>query len=109
MKRERLHLSQHQCIETGRDLNGRFWVGYSSGVSRFFRDAKALRRFLQLTPGLPSRASFDSWIASLAAADAERQSHTANGLSSEHVATGFGPECHALDESDPNHNTKMVI
>ena len=33
MKRERLHLSQHQCIETGRDLNGRFWVGYSSGVA----------------------------------------------------------------------------
>ena len=109
MKRERLHLSQHQFIETGRDASGRFWIGYSSGASMFFRDAKALRRFLRLPPGIPSRASFDSWIASLDAADAARTATTTDGLSAEHVATGFGPECHGLDESDPNHQTKTVI
>lgn len=109
MKREQLHLSQHQFIETGRDFNGRFWIGYSSGASRFFRDAKDLRRFLKLPGGIPSRASFDSWIASLAAADQQRSGATADGLSAEHQATGFGPECHQLDESDPNHNTRTVI
>lgn len=109
MKRERLHLSLHQCIETSRDASGRFWIGYSKGASMFFRDAKDLRRFLKLPVGIPSRANFDSWIASLAAADQQRSGATADGLSAEHQATGFGPECHQLDESDPNHNTKTVI
>jgi hypothetical protein len=110
MKREMLQLSPHQYVETGRDFNGRFWVAYSSGASMFFREVKDLRRFLKLTmKGIPIRASFDNWIASLAAADQQRTVATADGLSAEHQATGFGPECHQLDESDPNHNTKTVI
>jgi hypothetical protein len=75
----------------------------------FFRDAKDLRRFLKLPLGIASRASFDSWIESLAASDAERKATTSEGLSAEHKATGFGPECHKLDESDPNHNTRTII
>ena len=102
MKRERLHLSQHQFIETSRDFNGRFWIGYSSGASRFFRDAKELRRFLRLPAGIPSRASFDSWIASLASA-------AVAPVGDANVEGSFDPLAHGLDESDPNHNTRTVI
>jgi len=109
MKRDSLRLSPHQSIETGRDWNGRYFIAYSSGASMFFRDTKDLRRFMKLPAGIPSRASFDSWIASLAAADAERTSAAADGLSAEHVATGFGPECHGIDATDPNHNTRTII
>ena len=102
MRRERLHLSPHQFIETGRDFNGRFWIGYSSGASRLFRDAKDLRRFLKLPQGIPSRASFDSWIASLTdAGDAADVAPSAE--------SSFDPLVHALDESDPNHNARTVI
>jgi hypothetical protein len=38
MKREMLQLSPHQYVETGRDLNGRFWIAYSSGATMFFRE-----------------------------------------------------------------------
>ena len=109
MKRERLHLSQHQFIETGRDFNGRYWIGYSSGASRFFRDAKDLRRFLRLPAGIPSRASYDSWIASLEAADAARGTAEVAPVGDANVEGSFDPLAHALDESDPNHNTRTVI
>ena len=111
MKREKLHLSQYQSIETGLDGNGRFYIAYSSRASLFFRDVVALRKWLKLPKGIPSRDSFDSWIASIEAADQERVAKKKplpkEGLSDELLATGFGPECD-LDESDPNYQTKMV-
>jgi|DEB0MinimDraft_3_1074331.scaffolds.fasta_scaffold38670_2 hypothetical protein len=114
MKRERLHLSNHQNIETGLDWNGRFYIAYSSGASLFFRDVPVMRRWLKLPKGIPSRESFDSWIASLEAADQQRAFNkagvvqgTAPSLSQELLETGFGPEVFAEDE-DPTANTKMV-
>ena len=120
MKRERLHLSQYQSIETGLDFNGRYYIAYSSRTSLYFRDVVALRKWLKLPKGIPSRDSFDSWIASIEAADQERVSKKAQpltggplmegkgpNLSQELLATGWGPEVH-LDESDPNYQTKMV-
>jgi hypothetical protein len=120
MKREKLHISQYQSIETGLDASGRFYIAYSSPASMFFRDVTALRKWLKLPKGVASRDSFDSWIASLEAADQERVSKKAqpltggpltkgkgSNLSQELLETGFGPECH-LDESDPNYQTKMV-
>lgn len=120
-KRDRLHLSTYQTIETGRDWNGRFYIAYSGGASVFIRDLKELRRFLKVPKGIPSRESLDSWLASLEAMDAERaqkqhqplSSDTAvkgsePSLSQELLATGFGPECH-LDESDPNYSTRTII
>ena len=120
MRRDRLHLSQYQSIETGSDTNGRFYIAYSSRASLFFRDVVALRKWLKLPKGIPSRDSFDSWIASIEAADQERASKKAkpltgeplmegNGpnLSQELLATGFGPEVFA-EEEDPTANTKMI-
>lgn len=113
-KRDRLHLSTHQSIETSRDTNGRFYIAYSKGASVFIRDLKELRRFLKVPKGIPMREALDSWLASLEAMDADRavkreQLPTTEGLSEELLATGFGPEVHALDESDPNYSTRTVI
>lgn len=108
-KRDRLTLSPHQFIETSRDLNGRYFIAYSSGSSVFIRDTKELRKFLRLPKGIPSREAFDAWITSLEAMDAERSKPAApEGLSQEYLATGFGPEAH-LDESDPQYQTRTVI
>jgi hypothetical protein len=114
MKREKLHLSHYQSIETGLDWNGRYYIAYSSPASLFFRDVKALRKWLKLPKGVPSRDSFDSWIASIEAADQQRAFNkagaiqdTSPSLSQEVLATGFGPEVFQDDE-DPTANTKMV-
>jgi hypothetical protein len=119
MKREKLHLSQYQSIETSLDASGRYWIAYSSPASMFFRDVTALRKWLKLPKGVASRDSFDSWIASLEAADQERVSKKAQpltdgpliqgnapNLSPELLATGWGPEVH--EEEDPTANTKMI-
>ena len=107
-RRETLRLSQYQSIETDRDLNGRYYIAYSGGCSIFYRDTKELLKFLKIPKSIPMRASLDSWLASLAEADAQRKSAKAPvGLSAEHLATGFGPEAHA-DEEDPTANTKMI-
>ena len=121
MKREKLHLSTYQTIETGLDWNGRYYIAYSSRASLFFRDVVALRKWLKLPKGIPSRDSFDSWIASIEAADQERASKKAQpltggplmegkapNLSQELLATGFGPEVFAEEEEDPTANTKMI-
>ena len=121
MKRERLHLSRHQSIETYRDWNGRAYIACSSNASVLFRDVGELRRWLKLPKGIPSRESFDSWIASLEAADQERVSKRAEpltrellvegaspSLSQELLQTGFGPECH-LDKSDPQFQTRTIL
>ena len=120
MKREKLHLSQYQSIETGLDWNGRYYIAYSSPASLFFRDVKALRKWLKLPKGVASRDSFDSWIASIEAADQERVSKKAQpltggpliegkgpNLKQELLETGFGPEVFA-EEEDPTANTKMI-
>ena len=114
MRRERLNLSQYQSIETGLDASGRFYIAYSSPASLFFRDVKALRKWLKLPKGVASRDSFDSWIASIEAADQQRAFNKAGAiqdkspsLSQEVLATGFGPEVFQDDE-DPAANTKMI-
>jgi hypothetical protein len=109
-KRERLHLSPYQSIETYRDWNGRLFIARSSNCSMVFRDAKALRKWLNLPLKTPSREAFDSWIASLEAADAQRKGAQPS-TREELLATGFGPEVFSgeLDESDPQHQTRTVI
>ena len=106
MRRERLHLQGGMSVEAGRDWNGRFFIAHAHGAAVFIRDAKLLRRWLKLPLKTPSREALDSWLASLGAADAPA---APDGLSAEHVATGFGPECHGVDETDPNHQTRTVI
>lgn len=130
MKPEVLHLSSHCTVTTDIDTNGRWFITLSNGSTRFFRCPIAARKHLRLPLGIPSRSSYDAWIESLKAADAERASkragaqaptdtsvpltseapvqQTASSLTQEQLATGFGPECHP-DETDPTANTRMVI
>ena len=111
-KRDALRLPGGSSVETGPDWNGRYWIGYRKGASMFFRDVKALRKWLELPAGIPSRQAFDSWVESVLADDAERASRkpqSKEGLSDEYLATGFGPEAHGLDESDPQHQTRTII
>lgn len=109
MKRETFHLPSGMSIETGKDMNGRFFIAFANNSSVFIRTDKELRKFLKLPIKTPSRESLDSWLASLAAYDKEIAGHKPGpAMSKELLATGFGPECH-LDESDPNHNTKTII
>jgi hypothetical protein len=112
VKRDALRLPGGMSIETGPDWDGRYWIGYRKGCSLFFRDVKVLRKWLGLPLGTPSRQAFDSWVESIQASDAERQAkkqQPKEGLTPEHIATGFGPEVHGLDESDPNHQTRTII
>jgi hypothetical protein len=106
MKRERLHLSQHQVIETYRDWSGRVYIAYSGGASVFIRDRKELVRFLKIPKSIPMRASLDSWLDSLAAADAERKGATAEPVGDANVPGSFDPLAH---EEDPALSTKMIV
>lgn len=107
MKRERLH-ARGLCIETGRDWNGRWFIAWKPDVSQLFRDTRAMLRWLAWPVKTPTGDSIRSWIASLEAADAEREVGAVEPAREEVLATGFGPECH-LDETDPNHNTRTII
>ena len=104
MRRDRLNLQGGMTVETGRDINGRFFIAHARSAAVWIRCPRELRRFLRLKGSTTSRAALDSWLDSLQATDAER----AEPSRDEVMATGFGPECH-LDETDPNHNTRTVI
>ena len=109
MKRDTLRLSQHQFIETSRDHNGRYFIAYSGGASVFIREIAELRRFMKLPKSIPMRESLESWLASLADMDAKRRGDVPAPLGDAQVEGSFDPLAHALDESDPQFNTKTVI
>ena len=104
MKRERIHLSQHQVIETYRDWSGRVYIAYSGGASVFIRDRKDLVRFLKIPKSIPMRSSLDSWLDSLAAADATKKGAEAP-VPHVLVEGSFDPGAHDVD----NENTRTVI
>ena len=106
MKRERLHLSQHQVIETYRDWSGRVYIAYSGGASVFIRDRKELVRFLKVPKSIPMRASLDSWLDSLADMDAQKKTPKPAEVNLQQT---WGPEAHADEGEDPTANTKMVV
>jgi hypothetical protein len=107
-KRDTLRLSQHQFIEASTDTNGRYFIAYSQGASVFLRERKELLRFLKVPKSIPMRASLDAWLQELESSDQGVKPKPIDGLSAEHIATGFGPEVHGLDESDPQFQTRMV-
>lgn len=100
MKRDRIQLSPYQSVESGRDINGRYFIAYSSGAAIFVREIADLRRFLRLPKGIPMRDALESWL---------------TGLPSKPVAAArdddqsFDPLAHQLDESDPQFQTKTII
>jgi len=74
----------------------------------FFRDATDVRRWLKLPKGIPSRDSFDSWIASLE--DFDKEKGIAQDPPAPSGASGsFDPLAHGIDADDPNFQTRQII
>jgi hypothetical protein len=99
VKRDRLVLSQHQSIETGRDWSGRFFIAYSGGASVFIRDLKELRRFLKIPKSIPMRESLESWLASLADMDAKRKGPVEAPVGDANVEGSWDPHAHDVDNT----------
>jgi hypothetical protein len=94
-------------IESRRDHNGRIFLAWKPHVSMWFDNRRSLLRWIGWPPKTPTGDALRSWLDALESDDQQRLQPAADGLSVEAVATGFGPECH-LDESDPNHQTRMI-
>lgn len=90
--------------------NGALFIAWKPSVSMAFRERKPLLKFVAWPAKTPTGDRFREW---LAAFDEPIVDAVAEGLeicqnTPEHLATGFGPECH-LDETDPNYQTRTVI
>ena len=104
MRRQRLHLGREMTVETARDLTGRFFIAYKKGTSMFFRDPKALRKFLGLPTKTESRESFDSWLSSLKGMDQDNEAPAP--IPHNLVEGSFDPSAH---EDDPALSARMVV
>ena len=91
-------------VETSLDLTGRFFIAYRKGTSMFFRDVKALRKFLSLPLKTESRESLESWLDSLKGMD--RDGEAPAPIPHNLVEGSFDPGAH---EEDPALSTKMVV
>ena len=103
-----LDLGGNMTVETFVEKwGGRVYIGYTGGVSAFFDNPKALRKFLRLPVKTPSRERLDEWLKQFDAVAAPAPRVDEQEL----AATGFGPEHHgdALDPSDPNYQTRTVL
>ena len=79
------------------------YVAYYRQSSCGFTDQARLLKWLKLGRGTETRTSLEAWLEAF-----NDQKYQRPELDPEQVKKeGFGPEAH-LDESDPNHQTKMV-
>ena len=65
----------------------------------------AILKFAKWPPKTPTGERLRDWLVEWG--HVRRNRAALPQISAEIVATGFGPEAH-LDESDPNHNTRMI-
>jgi len=93
--------------------NGESFIAWVPHISAGFTDRKALLRFISWPPKTPTGDAIREWLKGFdPVVDSEPSPpdpQPALLLSDELLATGWGPEIHALDESDPNHLTRTVI
>ena len=79
-----------------------YWIVWRPFTSRMFYDKGEMLKFIRWAKGTPTREALDEWLGNLDAP-------AAPAVDLEAVKReGFGPEAHALDESDPNNQTKMI-
>ena len=79
-----------------------YFVVWRPHTSRMFYDVREMLRFIKWPKATPTREALDEWLESLDAPEAPAVDLEAI------KREGFGPEAHALDESDPNSQTKMI-
>ena len=79
-----------------------YFVVWRPHTSRMFYDRREMLRFIKWPKGTDTRQALDEWLESLDAP-------AAPAVDLEAIKReGFGPEAHALDDSDPNNQTKMI-
>jgi len=88
--------------------SGEFFIAWKPDVSMWFKDRKAMLKFVAWPPKTPTGDRLREWLDSFETDEPTRFVDRPEELSEEVRAAGFGPECH-LDESDPNYATKTVI
>lgn len=111
---QRFHVPRALFVERQVDRwNGESFIAWVPHTSSGFTDRKALLRFIAWPVKTPTGDALREWLKSFdPVVDQEPLAHdlqAASSLSDELLATGWGPEVHALDESDPNHLTRTVI
>ena len=80
-----------------------YFVAWQPHSSRMFYDRREMMRWLRWPKGTPTREKIDEWLDSFEVVE-EAPDLDMAAIKRE----GFGPEAHGLDETDPNHQTKMV-
>ena len=81
-----------------------YFVAWMPHTSRLFYDRREMMRWIKWPKGTPTREAIDAFLDGL---DAPKAQPT---LDLEAIKReGFGPEAHALDDSDPNSQTRTVI
>ena len=106
MKPQRFHVPGSVWVErqVRREGPSPVWVVWKPNTSRGFTDRKAALKFCAWPASTPTGQELRAWFK-----ETDEPAGEAPGLDMERVAAeGFGPEAH-LDESEPNHQTKMVV
>jgi hypothetical protein len=85
--------------------NGPMYLAWKPNVSMCFRDRKALLKFCNWPPKTPTGDRLREWLNSFDETTDTSVPTADTSLSSELLTTGFGPECHDVD----NDNTRTVI
>jgi hypothetical protein len=81
-----------------------YFVAWKPHTSRLFYDRREMMRWIKWPKGTPTREAIDAFLDGLEAPKAQP------ALDLEAIKReGFGPEAHALDDSDPNSQTRTVI
>jgi hypothetical protein len=106
MRREKFE-SRGVLIESSLDTNGRYYTAWRPNCSMFFRDRKALVKWLAYPVQTPTRALILAWLDELDAKDAARKGPAVEPVAHTEVMGSFDPDAH--QDEDPALSTKMVL
>lgn len=101
MKQEHFEAPGLRVIRQYDRWNGALYLAWKPHVSMAFRDSKELLKFCSWPSKTPTGDRLREWLKSFDDTDQAKQLPDRKEL----LATGFGPECHDID----NDNTRTVI
>jgi len=88
-------------------------VSTAGRLDVFCTNRKEVLRFMAWPAKTPTGDALREWLTAIEEADAVRKTASREPqpdlpLSDELLATGWGPEIHVLDETDPNYQTRTI-